>query len=176
MATGVQFGFYGPTNKENAVGGERHNFATMEADRIQRPKFEAKKKERAGGKNNTASANDHGGPSPAARKRIPKLKVARPKDFFNLQITPEFVQWMTNATNRRATSDGAGAGTGEFKDWVPFDDAEIYRFIGVLFANGLAPKPRIDYWFEPAQMSPLFGNDVVSRAMAKEVPFTGKRI
>jgi hypothetical protein len=35
---------------------------------------------------------------------------------------------------------------------------------------------RIDYWFEPAQMSPLFGNDVVSRAMAKEVPFTGKRI
>jgi len=24
-------------------------------------------------------------------------------------------------------------------------------------------------------MSPLFGNDVISRAMAKEVPFTGKR-
>jgi hypothetical protein len=161
MATGAQFGFYGPTNKENAVGGKRHNFAKMEADRIQGPKFEAKTKERADGKkrNKTAPpANDHGGPSPAARKSIPKLKVARPKDFFNLQITPEFVQWMTTVTNRRATSDGAGAGTGEFKDWVPFDDAEIYRFIGVLFANGLAPKPRIDYWYEPAQMSPLFGN------------------
>jgi len=145
MATDVQFGFYGPTIKENAVGGERHNFATIEADRIQRPKFEAKKKERADRKNNTAPANNHGGPSPAARKRIPTLKVACPKDFFNLQITPEFVQWMTNVTNCRATSDGAGAGTGEFKDWVPFDDAEIYRFIDVLIANGLAPKSRIDY-------------------------------
>ncbi len=59
---------------------------------------------------------------------------------------------------------------------LPFDDAEIYRFIGVLFVSGIAPKPRIDYWFEPAQTSPLFWNDVVSRAMAKEVPFTGKRI
>jgi hypothetical protein len=167
MATGAQFGFYGPTNKENAVGGKRHNFATMEADRIQRPKFEAKKKERAGGKNNTAPAKDNGGPSPAAKKCVPKLK---------LQITTEFVQWMTNATNRRAASDGAGAGTGDFKDWVPFDDEEIYRFIGVLFANGLAPIPRIDYWFEPAQLSPLFGNDVVSRALAKDVPFTGRRI
>ena len=98
MATGVQFEFYGPTIKENAVGGEHHNFATIEADRIQRPKFEAKKKERADRKNNTAPANNHGGPSPAAWKRIPKLKVACPKDVFNLQITPEFVQRMTNAS------------------------------------------------------------------------------
>jgi hypothetical protein len=125
MTTGTQFGFYGPTNKENAVGGKRHNFGMMETDRIQRPKFEAKKKERADRKNKTATANNHDGPSPEARKRIPKLNVARPKDFFNLQITPEFVQWMTNVTNRRATSGGAGAGTGEFKDWVPFDNAEI---------------------------------------------------
>jgi hypothetical protein len=43
-----------------------------------------------------------------------------------------------------------GSGTGEFNNWVPFDDAEIYRFIDVLYANDLAIKPRIDYWFEPA--------------------------
>ena len=36
--------------------------------------------------------NNDDGPSPVARKRIPKMKVARPKDFFDLQITPEFVQ------------------------------------------------------------------------------------
>ena len=75
------------------------------------------------------------------------MKFARPKDFFDLQITPEFLYWITCATNRRATADGAGCGTGEFKDWVAFDQFEMYRFFGVLFANGLAPKPRIDYWF-----------------------------
>jgi len=64
----------------------------------------------------------------------------------------------------------------EFQDWVPFDDAEMYRFIGVLFANGLSPKPRIDYWFEMAQAYPLFGNDLISRLTTKEVMVTGKRI
>ena len=175
MATGAAFGFYGPTNKENVIGGERNNFTTNEADRIQRPKFEQKKKER--GRNRTIPANnDDSGSSPAARKRIPKMKVVRPKDFFDLQITPEFVQWMTNATNDRAASNGAGSGTGQFQDLVLFDDREIYRFIGILFANGFAPKPRIDYWFETAQAYPLFGNDLVSRLMGKEVVVTGKRI
>jgi len=143
-------------------------------DRIQHLKFKAKKKERGGG-NKMTPVNKHNGPSPAARERIPKMKVARPTDIFNLLIMPEFVQCMTNATDHRATSGGNCSG--EFKDWVPLDYAEIYRFIGVLFANVLMPKPRIDYWFEPAQMSPLFGNDIVSRAMAKDkVPLTGKRI
>ncbi len=83
---------------------------------------------------------------------------------------------MMNGTNRCAASNGAGSGTGQFQDWVPFDDAEIYRFIGDLFANGLAPKPRIDYWFETTQAYPLFGNDLISRLMGKEVVMTGKRI
>jgi len=52
----------------------------------------------------------------------------------------------------------------------------MYRFIGVLFANGLSPKPRIDYWFEMAQAYPLFGNDLISRLTTKEVMVTGKRI
>jgi hypothetical protein len=104
------------------------------------------------------------------------MKCARPKDFFDLQITPEFVKWITCATNRRATADGAGCGTGEFKDWVAFDEAEMYRFFGVLFANGVAPKPRIDYWFKTTEQFPLFGNDLTLRVMAKEVAATGKRI
>jgi hypothetical protein len=77
------------------------------------------------------------------------MKCARPKDFFDLQLMPAFITWITTATNCSATADGAGSGTGEFKDFVPFDEADIYRFLGVLFANGLAPKPRFDYWFEP---------------------------
>ena len=104
------------------------------------------------------------------------MKCARPKDFFDLQITPTFINWITTATNRRATADGAGSGTGEFKDFVPFDEDEIYRFFGVLFANGLAPKPRLDYWFETTESFPLFGNNLVSSVMTKTVSTTGRRI
>ena len=173
MATGAQSGFFGPTNKENAVGGVRQNFLTDSCDRIQRPEFAPKTK---GGKKIPHEARDFGGPSPAAQKRIGSMKCARPKDFFDLQITPAFISWMTLATNRRATADGAGSGTGEFSDFVPFDDAEVYRFIGVLFANGLSPKPRVDYWFETAESFPPFGNNLVSKVMTKTVSVSGKII
>jgi hypothetical protein len=38
MGTGAQSGFFGPTNKENAVGGTRLNFLTSPDEQIQRPK------------------------------------------------------------------------------------------------------------------------------------------
>ncbi len=40
LATGAQVGFYGPANKENAVGATRSNFLTKE--KIVRPRFERK--------------------------------------------------------------------------------------------------------------------------------------
>ncbi len=126
MATGASFGFYGATKKENAVGGERNDFATKEADRIKHPEFESKKEER-GGRNRTIPLNEDRGPSPLAKKRNPKMKVACTKDFFDLQIMSEFLTWMATATKCRATSNGAGSGTGELKDWVPFNDAEILQ-------------------------------------------------
>jgi hypothetical protein len=43
------------------------------------------------------------------------------------------------ATNLWAYSSGAGSG--EYKDFLPFDLAELNKMMGVLFANGLAPKP-----------------------------------
>ncbi len=46
MGTGMQSGFFGPTNKENAVGGVRQNFLVNGGKRIKRPKFELKKKGR----------------------------------------------------------------------------------------------------------------------------------
>ena len=36
MATGAEKGFFGPTNKENAVGGRRTNFLTGEEDKVNR--------------------------------------------------------------------------------------------------------------------------------------------
>ncbi len=59
---------------------------------------------------------------------------------------------------------------------MAFDEAEMYRFFGILFANGVAPKPQIDYWFETTEQFPLFGNNLTLRVMAKEVAATGKRI
>jgi hypothetical protein len=173
VATGTQSGFFGPTNKEHAVGGVRQNFLTDSGDRIERPKFAPKT---MGGKKTPNDVRDFGGPSPAARKRIGPMKSARPKDLFDIQITPAFISWMTLATNCRATADGAGSGTGEFSDFVPFEDAEMYCFLGVLFANGLSPKPRVDYWFETAERFPLFGNNLVLKVMTKTVSVSGKNI
>ncbi len=34
MATGAEKGFFGPTNKENAVGGKQTNFLTGEEDKV----------------------------------------------------------------------------------------------------------------------------------------------
>jgi hypothetical protein len=57
---------------------------------------------KAARKNPPTVTNEHGSPSPAARKKIPKMKCARPKDFFDLQITPTCSEaWMTPHLQRR---------------------------------------------------------------------------
>ncbi len=63
MGTGPQLGFFGPTNKENAVGGVRQNFLVNGGKRIERQKFEPKKK---GRKKMPSVVRDYGGLSPAA--------------------------------------------------------------------------------------------------------------
>ncbi len=35
-------------------------------------------------------------------------------------------------------------GAGEHQDFMPFNLAEVYKMIGVLFVNGLTPKPQFD--------------------------------
>ena len=39
--------------------------------------------------------------------------------------------------------------------------------MGILFANGLAPKPQVETWFQPTSMQPLMGNDLISQEMGK---------
>ncbi len=85
---------------------------------------------------------------------------ARPKDFFDTQLTPEFLSWVIEATNLCAYSSGAGSG--EYKDSLLFDLNELNKMIGVLFANGLSPKPQVESWFKPLLEQPLFGNDLFS--------------
>ncbi len=111
--------------------------------------------------------NKLGGPSPHCHKLIPKLRFSRSKDFFDTQLTPTYMAWLVKATNSRAVADGAGVGT--YADFVPFDLPELNKFVGLLLANGLTPKPQFEYWFEGQEREQLFSNDKFARAMDKHV-------
>jgi hypothetical protein len=187
MGTGAQRGFFGPTNKENAIGAKRSIFLTADDERIQRPKFGPKREKKRKAADDTAddaaddAADDEppppredGHPSDYCRSLLPHISRARPKDYFDTQLTPEWLGWCTTATNLRAYSSGAGAG--EYQDFMPFDLAEVYKMIGVLFANGLTPKPQFDHWFCSQEEEPLFGSTMISNALNRKNPVTGKTI
>ena len=102
---------------------------------------------------------------------IPPLSNARPKDFFDTQLTPKFVEYVVEATNLRAYASGAGSG--QYADFIPFDALEFYKMFGVLFANGLSPKPQFDLWFSPLSKEPLLGSDMMTNALRRRNQATG---
>jgi hypothetical protein len=116
----------------------------------------------AEGEEDEEDDNELGGPSPHCRKLIPKLRFARPKDFFDTQLTPTYMAWLVKATNSRAVADGAGVGT-----YV--DLPELNKFVSLLLANGSTLKPQFEYWFEGQEREPLFGNDKFACAIDKHV-------
>ena len=77
------------------------------------------------------------------------------------------MEYIAEASNRRAVAEGAGSKT--YADWVPFDQKEIYKFFGLLFANALSPKPQIIFWFLSSTNSKLFGNDHFSKLFDKRI-------
>ncbi len=87
-----------------------------------------------------------GGPSPKCHCLISNLRVARPKNISDTQLTPNCMGWLVQATNCRAVADGTGSGA--YVDFVPFNLPKLYKFSGLLFANGLTPKHQFEYWFE----------------------------
>ena len=111
--------------------------------------------------------NEKGNPSAATYKAIGELKYARPKDFFDLQISPGYITNIRKGTNFCASAEGVGIGvTGterrEFSDFAPFDNAEFYKFIGILFANGLNPWPSFESWFTSMPHRPLYSANFVN--------------
>ncbi len=54
-----------------------------------------------------------------------------------------------------------------YTDYVQFDVNEMYCFIRVLFANGLAPKPDITKWYklELTAYDELLGNNFIAPLM-----------
>jgi hypothetical protein len=61
-------------------------------------------------------------------------------------------------------------------NFVSFDSTETYKMFGVLFANGLTPKPQVDYWICSKDKEPLLGSDLVSTTLRKKNSAAGKNI
>ncbi len=74
--------------------------------------------------------NEVGGPSPRCRRLIPPLKTARPKNFFDTQLSPTYMEWLVKASNMRAAAEGAGSGM--YADFVLFDHPKLYKFVGIV--------------------------------------------
>jgi hypothetical protein len=80
---------------------------------------------------------EKGHPSKATYTFICDVKYSRPKDYFNLQLSPGYISSIRKGTNYRASAEGVGIGVTESEkkdcgNFVPFDDLEIYKFIGIL--------------------------------------------
>jgi hypothetical protein len=53
---------------------------------------------------------------------------------------------------------------------------ELYKMIGILFANGLTPKPQFEYWFCLEDKEPLFWSNLVTNTLLWKNTSTGKTI
>ena len=161
MLRGAEAGFFGPTNRENAVGAPKYQYCVQEGEKIVRPEFASK--------DPSCPALDKGHLSKTARDLLPeKISHCRPKHFFDTQISPNFVKsCIVNTTNARAAAEGAGFGGTQYTDYTPFDSDEVYRMIGLLFVNGVCPRPSFTMWFERHN---IFGNEFIAKAMDKHMP------
>ena len=110
-ACGAQEGFFAPTNQEQAIGQTKFSYLVDKP--IKRPEFAAKAKSSKstsskGGRPSKASApSEKGGPSHFVTNKFKDKDFAtlRPKNFFDLQISPDFIKKnIINTTNARATA------------------------------------------------------------------------
>jgi hypothetical protein len=84
------------------------------------------------------------------------------------------MDWVVTATNLHAYATGSGSG--EYTDFISFDCPELYKMIGVLFANSLTPKPQFDYWFCLEDKEPMLGSNLISNALHLKNAATGKTV
>ena len=181
-ASGVEEGFFAPTNKENAVGMPKLSFLTDTP--IKRPDFCRKTKKSSKARVGRPLANDEsknppnirGGSSDYVRMYLPKdFTTHRSKHYFDLFLSPEFLRKnMVDTTNFRAAAEGAGYRS--HKNFVPFTLDEMYKWFGLLLVNALLPKPQVKFWFLNTKDSKIFGNDAFAHAFDVFNKFTGVKV
>jgi hypothetical protein len=160
MLRGAQEGFFGLTNQENAVAAPKFQYCCREEEKNCRPEFASKTPDVQ-----QASEKGHIFPAGALALLPDEIRDCQPKDFFDTQISPQFVKrCMVDTTNAQAALEGAGFGGTQYNGWEPFDVAKMNKFIGLLFVNGLSPRPMIKMWFEP---HPIFVNTLIVGAIHK---------
>ncbi len=161
MLCGAEEGFFGPTNQDNSEEAPKHQYCCSEAEKIRRPEFASK--------DPNCPVSDKGHLSPAAMQLLSEnIRDCHPKDFFDTQIFPDFVKrCIVNTTNVQAAVEGADFGGTTYQDFEPFDLAKVYKMIGLLFVNGLLPRPRISMRFKGHK---LYGNNFIASAMRKQLP------
>ena len=157
MLRGAEMGFYGPTNVKGVEGAPKHQYCCSEEEKVRRPEFASKK-------NPDRPTLEKGHISEATRKLLPdEIRDCRP----NTQISQKFVQrCIADTTNAQAAAKGAGFGGTVYTDYEPFDLEEVNKMIGLLFLNGLAPRPMFTMWFEHHN---IFGNEFIVKAMNKQM-------
>ncbi len=112
------------------------------------------------------SPSNESGPSKAAYQTINNIHDAMPVDFINLFFPPKWrAKYFTDRTNMHATIKRI-----EIKispKYNDFSNEEIDAFIGLLFANGLSPRPQIRFWFNNNEKNPLFGNNAFQQQFSE---------
>jgi hypothetical protein len=161
MLRGAAEGFFGPTNQDNAEGAPKHQYCCSEAENIHLPEFMSK--------DPNCPVLDKGHQSLAPMQLLPeKIRDCRPKDFFDTQISPDFViRCIVNTTNAQAAAEGAGFRGTVYQNFESFNLAKVYKKIELLFVNGLLLQPRISMWFEGHK---LYGNNFIASAMRRQLP------
>ena len=105
--------------------------------------------------------HERGGPAPSLKlshNSQPALWVAEVGGW-DRQLFGQ----ITSATNEYAAAKGAGSK--EFwKEYHPFDCAEIMSGFGLLLRNGLAPVPQLSYMFKDPRTSFAFGDERARKA------------
>ena len=160
MLCGAEEGFFRPTNQDNAVGAPKYQYCCSEAEKICWPEFASK--------DPNCPVSDKGHLSPSAMQLLlEKIRDCCTKGFFDTQISREFVKrYIVNTINALAGAEGDGFGGTICQNFEPFDLAEVYKMIGLLFVNDLLPQPMISIWFEGHKK---YGNDFIASTMHKQI-------
>ena len=131
MLTGSERGFFVSKNPSTAAGATHSNFCSRFRERIAQPEFGPKKPHPPVPSSNgipfgpltpPAPTNEKGHPTAEAYEAIDDVKFARPKDFFDLKIPPEYISNICKETNYLASAEDVGLGEmgSEKKDFGDF--------------------------------------------------------